>query len=151
MQKLWQAYKWIPQTILGSAVFAAGFAFFLQPNDLSPGGISGLALIFSELLGFGSVGLYTVLMNLPLFLRKTGKSLTGMRLWQKIWLRENMRIRMRSVIPQLLSARTIISTVSVLRESRIRNFPMKRAEISPKTSIMNSWLSGRTTIICSII
>ena len=33
MQKLWQTYQWVPQTVLGSALFAAGFAFFLQPND----------------------------------------------------------------------------------------------------------------------
>ena len=68
MQALWQKFKWIPMTILGSAVFAAGFAFFLQPNDLSPGGISGLALLLVELTGFGSVGIVSILMNLPLFI-----------------------------------------------------------------------------------
>ena len=68
MQEIWQRFKWIPQTILGSAVFAAGFAFFLQPNDLSPGGISGLALLLVELMGFGSVGVISILMNLPLFI-----------------------------------------------------------------------------------
>ena len=68
MQELWQKFKWIPQTILGSAIFAAGFAFFLQPNDLSPGGISGLALLLVELTGFGSVGMISILMNLPLFI-----------------------------------------------------------------------------------
>ena len=68
MQALWQNYKWIPMTIFGSAVFAAGFAFFLQPNDLSPGGISGLALLLVELTGFGSVGIVSILMNLPLFI-----------------------------------------------------------------------------------
>ena len=68
MQSVWQKYKWIPQTVLGSAVFAAGFAFFLQPNDLSPGGISGLALLLVEVLGFGSVGVLSILMNLPLFI-----------------------------------------------------------------------------------
>lgn len=67
MHKLWQKYGWIAGTIVGSAIFSAGFAFFLQPNDLSPGGISGLALIMVEVLNFGSVGLYAVLMNLPLF------------------------------------------------------------------------------------
>ena len=88
MQKLWQNYKWIPETILGSAIFAAGFAFFLQPNDLSPGGISGLALLVMELTGFGSVGILSILMNLPLFVLgglKIGKrffvgSLIGMLL-----------------------------------------------------------------------
>ena len=68
MQEIWKKCKWIPMTILGSAVFAAGFAFFLQPNDLSPGGISGLALLLVELTGFGSVGLVSILMNLPLFI-----------------------------------------------------------------------------------
>ena len=68
MQEIWKKCKWIPMTILGSAVFAAGFAFFLQPNDLSPGGISGLALLLVELTGFGSVGLISILMNLPLFI-----------------------------------------------------------------------------------
>ena len=88
MQEYWQKYKWIPQTVFGSAGFAAGFAFFLQPNDLSPGGISGLALILVELLGFGSVGMFSILMNLPLFILgglKIGKrffagSLIGMTL-----------------------------------------------------------------------
>ena len=88
MQKLWQDYQWIPQTVLGSALFAAGFAFFLEPNDLSSGGISGLALILVELLQSGSVGTVSILINLPLFILggvKIGKrffvgSLIGMLL-----------------------------------------------------------------------
>ena len=88
MQANWQKYKWIPQTVLGSAIYAAGFAFFLQPNDMSPGGISGLALLLVEVLGFGSVGILSILMNLPLFVLgglKIGKrfflgSLIGMLL-----------------------------------------------------------------------
>ena len=88
MHKLWQTYQWIPQTILGSALFAAGFAFFLQPNDFSSGGISGLALILVELMQFGSVGAISILINLPLFILgglKIGKrffmgSLMGMLL-----------------------------------------------------------------------
>ena len=67
MQEFWHKLKWIPMTVLGSAVFAAGFAFFLQPNDLSSGGISGLALLLVELTGFGSVGMISILINLPLF------------------------------------------------------------------------------------
>lgn len=88
MVEIWQKYKWIPATILGSAIFAVGFAYFLMPNDLSPGGISGLALIIVELLGFGSVGTLAILINLPLFIMgglKIGKqfffgSLLGMLL-----------------------------------------------------------------------
>lgn len=88
MRSLWQKYGWIAATIIGSAVFSAGFAFFLQPNDMSPGGISGLALVVVELLGFGSVGMLSILINLPLFILggvKIGKrffagSLLGMLL-----------------------------------------------------------------------
>ena len=79
-------YGWIAVTILGSALFAFGFSCFLLPNDISTGGISGLALVVVELLGAGSVGSLSVLINLPLFLiagLKIGRrfffgSLTGM-------------------------------------------------------------------------
>ena len=68
MDKLWSKYGWIGMTILGSSIFALGFSLFLQPNDLNAGGISGLAMIFVELAGFGSVGTLSILINLPLFI-----------------------------------------------------------------------------------
>jgi len=68
MQKLWQKFGWISATLAGSAIFALGFDLFLMPNDLNPGGISGLSMIVVELLGFGSVGTLSILINLPLFL-----------------------------------------------------------------------------------
>lgn len=68
MGKIWHKIKWIPVTIVGSTVFALGFALFLQPNHMNPGGISGLAMVAVELLGFGSVGTLSILINLPLFL-----------------------------------------------------------------------------------
>ncbi|MBR3972706.1 MAG: YitT family protein [Oscillospiraceae bacterium] len=68
MQKLWHKYGWIIATLAGSAIFALGFDLFLMPNDLNPGGISGLSMIVVELLGFGSVGTLSILINLPLFL-----------------------------------------------------------------------------------
>lgn len=79
-------HGWIAVTILGSALFALGFSCFLMPNDISTGGISGLALVAVELLKFGSVGSLSILINLPLFViagRKIGRrfffgSLTGM-------------------------------------------------------------------------
>lgn len=88
MRKLWQSYGWIVTTVAGSALFALGFALFLQPNDLNPGGISGLAQILVELLGSGSVGFFSIVINLPLFILggiKIGKrffagSLLGMLL-----------------------------------------------------------------------
>ena len=86
MKAAWKQFGWIPATVLGSAVFAVGFAFFLMPGDMNAGGISGLAQVISHLLGFGSVGTLSILINLPLFIlggMKIGKrffagSLLGM-------------------------------------------------------------------------
>ena len=85
-RKLWKEICWAGATAVGSALFALGFALFLIPNDINTGGISGLAMILRELLGFGSIGTLTLLMNIPLFLiggMKIGKrffagSLIGM-------------------------------------------------------------------------
>ena len=68
MREIWKKFGWIAATIFGSAVFALGFALFLQPNDMNPGGISGLAMVVVEVLQFGSVGIFSILINLPLFL-----------------------------------------------------------------------------------
>ncbi len=68
MRNLWQKISWIMATAVGSAVFALGFALFLQPNDMNAGGISGLAQVVVELTGLGSVGTLSILINLPLFL-----------------------------------------------------------------------------------
>ena len=68
MKGIWRKIRWIVDTVIGSTIFALGFSLFLQPNDMSAGGISGLALIFVELTGFGSVGLLSILINLPLFI-----------------------------------------------------------------------------------
>ena len=86
MKAAWKQFGWIPATVLGSAVFAVGFAFFLMPGEMNAGGISGLAQVISHLLGFGSVGTLSILINLPLFIlggMKIGKrffagSLLGM-------------------------------------------------------------------------
>lgn len=88
MRNLWHKIGWIIATVVGSTVFALGFSLFLQPNDMNPGGISGLAMVAVELLGFGSTGTLSILINLPLFILgglKIGKrffagSLLGMLL-----------------------------------------------------------------------
>lgn len=67
--KLWSHRAgWIVTTVLGAAVFSLGFDLFLVPNALNPGGVSGLSMVIRELLGFGSVGLIQILINVPLFL-----------------------------------------------------------------------------------
>lgn len=88
MHKLWDKFGWIAATVVGSTIFALGFSLFLAPNDMNPGGISGLSMVLVELLHFGSVGTISILINLPLFVLgglKIGKrffagSLLGMLL-----------------------------------------------------------------------
>lgn len=98
MQETWQTYKWIPMTVAGSAVFAAGFAFFLQPNDMSPGGISGLALILVELLGFGSVGTLSIFINLPLFI------LGGLKIGKRFFVGSLIGMTLSSVLIDVFAA-----------------------------------------------
>ncbi len=68
MKNLLHKWGWVAATIVGSAIFALGFSAFLGPNDMSAGGISGLALVFVELTGIGTVGTVSILINLPLFI-----------------------------------------------------------------------------------
>ena len=68
LQSLSKKYGWIAATVLGSTLFAFGFSCFLLPNEISTGGISGLALVAVELLKSGSVGSLSILINIPLFL-----------------------------------------------------------------------------------
>jgi uncharacterized membrane-anchored protein YitT (DUF2179 family) len=68
MRNLWNKISWIVATIAGSTVFALGFSLFLMPNDMNAGGISGLAQVVVEVLGFGSVGTLSILINMPLFI-----------------------------------------------------------------------------------
>ena len=67
MKKIASNIRWITMIALGCAVFALGFDLFLEPNGLSAGGISGIALIFIHLAPITTVGVATALMNLPLF------------------------------------------------------------------------------------
>ena len=67
MEKGMKTLIWFGKIIAGCALFGAGFSLFLGPNDLNAGGISGLAMMFVHLTEFGTVGMITMLMNLPLF------------------------------------------------------------------------------------
>lgn len=78
----------VAKTAVGCVLFALGFNIFLIPHDLNAGGITGLSMIAVRLLNAGSIGLFTALINLPLFVLgwwKLGKrfffgSLLGMAL-----------------------------------------------------------------------
>ena len=59
---------WVLKILLGCALFSAGFSLFLEPRGMNAGGISGLAMLITRIIGFGSVGMMQILLNLPLFL-----------------------------------------------------------------------------------
>ena len=67
MNRKWENAVFVGKIAVGCALFALGFNLFLEPNGLNAGGISGLAMVFVHLTKFGSVGLFTILINLPLF------------------------------------------------------------------------------------
>ena len=67
MKKFVENARWIFMIALGCAVFALGFDLFLEPNGLSAGGISGIALIIIHLAPITTVGIATAMINFPLF------------------------------------------------------------------------------------
>lgn len=68
MKERWNKISWFVATVLGSSAFGIAFGVFLDPNGLNAGGISGLAQVLVEVTGIGSVGVLTILINLPLFI-----------------------------------------------------------------------------------
>ena len=77
MKKAAAIALWVIRLIVGSCLFALGFDLFLVPNGLNAGGLSGLAMVLVHVLGVGSVGTVTTLVNLPLFFiggKKIGKT-----------------------------------------------------------------------------
>ena len=55
------------QIVIGAALYAAGFQFFLYPNAISTGGLTGIAMIINFFSGL-PVGVMTIIMNIPLFI-----------------------------------------------------------------------------------
>lgn len=97
MEKVKRKVGWVFATLLGSALFSAGFALFLMPNEMSSGGISGLAMVIVELLGVGSVGGLTILFNLPLFL------LGGMKIGKRFFMGSALGTVVSSVLIDALA------------------------------------------------
>lgn len=52
--------------ILGAIIFGMGYAWFLIPYNIAPGGVGGIAQLFHHFFGF-PVGLTMIVINIPLF------------------------------------------------------------------------------------
>ena len=66
-QRLTQLWKKYFTITVGTVLYAAGFQFFLYPNNITSGGVVGTAMIVNQLTGL-PVGVMTILLNIPLFL-----------------------------------------------------------------------------------
>ena len=53
--------------VLGSFIYACGISLFLDPNNLAPGGASGLAIIFNRITGL-ETGTHYIIINEPIML-----------------------------------------------------------------------------------
>lgn len=85
-------------TTLGCALFGLGFSVFLEPNGLSAGGVSGLAMVFVHLTGFGTVGMVSALMNIPLFI------FGGLKLGKKFFIGSLVGMLLSSVLIDVFAA-----------------------------------------------
>lgn len=63
---------------LGAVIYALAFDWFVAPNQIAMGGVTGLAQIVNALLPMLPVGVLTIVINVPLFL--AGWRLLGGRL-----------------------------------------------------------------------
>lgn len=68
MHKKWQWAIDFIKIFFGCVLFGIGFNMFLSPAGLNAGGVSGLGMIFVELFKVGTVGGFTTVVNIPLFI-----------------------------------------------------------------------------------
>ena len=93
----WNIVLNILKTAIGCALFAVGFDLFLLPGGMNAGGLSGLAMVFVHLTDFGSVGILTALLNIPLFI------VAGMKIGKKFFIGSLLGMAFSSVFIDLLA------------------------------------------------
>ena len=65
MEMNWKKVSWnVLGIVLGSFMYACGISLFLDPNNLAPGGLIGIAVILNRLLGL-ETGTLFFLLNIP--------------------------------------------------------------------------------------
>ncbi len=65
--KLMLILKKYTTIFIGTIVYAAGIALFLNPNDLAPGGVTGIAILLNRFTGV-ETGSLILLLNIPIIL-----------------------------------------------------------------------------------
>ena len=92
-----QSFLNIIKIVVGSAIFGAGFNMFMLPHNMNAGGLSGLSMIVVHLLQFGTVGVTTALINIPLF------AIGGMKIGKKFFFSSLLGMLATSVSIDMLS------------------------------------------------
>ena len=83
--------------VLACAIFGIGFNLFLAPTGINVGGVTGLSMVLVELLGFGTVGLFSAVINLPLF------AIGGMKIGKKFFIDSLIGMSLISVFIDLFA------------------------------------------------
>ena len=94
---VWSLARDILKTAMGCALFALGFDLFLLPGGMNAGGLSGLAMVFVHVIGFGSVGVITAILNVPLFIT------AGMKIGKKFFVGSFIGMAFSSVFIDLFA------------------------------------------------
>ena len=68
MKTVFEWLRWGILVVFGSTLFALGFVWFLDIHSFNGGGITGVAQIIVEITKLGSVGMWTLAFNIPLFI-----------------------------------------------------------------------------------
>ena len=97
MKKSMQIAVYVLKCAVGCALFGLGFNLFLEPNGMNAGGLSGLAMVLVHLTKFGTVGMITALVNLPLFIA------AGLRVGKKFFFASLVGMLMCSVFIDLFA------------------------------------------------
>lgn len=97
MKKLLRPALELAELVVGCALLALGFNIFLAPNDLNAGGLSGLAMVLHHVFGIGSIGLFIVIMNLPLFI------ISGYKIGKKFFLGSLLGTALNSIFIDLFA------------------------------------------------
>lgn len=92
------------KSIAGCAIFAFGFDMFLMPNGLNAGGISGLSMVFVHLTEFGTVGIVSAVINLPLF------AIAGVKIGKRFFFSSLLGMLLSSLFIDLFSVLPVPTT-----------------------------------------
>ncbi len=66
-QKIWHIFLQYLFILIGSVIYAVGFQFFMYPNSVVSGGLTGISMIINYFTNF-PVGIMIIIFNIPLFI-----------------------------------------------------------------------------------